>query len=156
MENTALRDGVDSVTSSPQSTETDSGVLSHLLQVKGVPWWGKAGATKVKGCTALWKQAPTHQGSEGTTPTPTGQYARTASGLTSFKVFKNKNPRSHLHHWIPNNLLSLELLELTILHVYFFEKILMCLYLGSRWSYTNSWFSRSKNLPPCGDFSRLF
>lgn len=37
VEYTALLDGVVSVASSPQSAEADSGVLSHLPQVGGVP-----------------------------------------------------------------------------------------------------------------------
>lgn len=55
VEYTALLDGVVSVASSPQSAEADSGVLSHLPQVGGVPWWSKADATKVDSCRALGK-----------------------------------------------------------------------------------------------------
>lgn len=51
---------------SPQRTEADPGLLSHLLQVRWVPGWSKADVTNINVCTA-WKH-PHSLGEMGSIP----------------------------------------------------------------------------------------
>lgn len=77
-----LWDGDSLLQGSPQGTEADPGLLSHLLRVRRMPGWSKAEVTNIGSCSAwkpspapdsLGKQVPSQQGSEGMAVASAGQ-----------------------------------------------------------------------------------